>query len=79
MTAQEKLQYKTEVKAALEEYLVKNNIKDADPVIIMQHLPNMYRHLEDKSLIKYGLNWQLFNRFAQEQFVYMQMMGEFGI
>jgi len=77
MTPEQKAEYKKEVKEALDQYLTTHNIKDADPQIIMQHLVNMYRHLEDKNLIKYGLTFQSFNRYAQESFVYQQMMGQF--
>lgn len=77
MTAEQKAEYKKEVKEALDEFLKTNSLTDAEPQVIMSHLPNMYRHLEDKSLIKYGLTFQAFYRFAQESFVYQQMMGQF--
>ena len=77
MTVEQKAEYKKEVKEALDEFLKNNSLTNADPQVIMSHLPNMYRHLEDKNLIKYGLTFQAFNRFAQESFVYSQMMGQF--
>lgn len=77
MTAEQKAEYKKEVKEALDQFLKNNSLTDAEPQVIMSHLQNMYRHLEDKNLIKYGLTFQAFNRFAQEAFVYQQMMGQF--
>jgi hypothetical protein len=77
MTPEQKAEYKKEVKEALDEFLKTNSLTNAEPQVIMSHLQNMYRHLEDKNLIKYGLTFQSFNRYAQESFVYQQMMGQF--
>lgn len=77
MTAEQKVEYKKEVKEALDSYLSANNLTNQPSQVIIQHLPNMYRHLEDKNLIKYGLTYQLFNRFAQEAFIFAQFMTGF--
>jgi hypothetical protein len=77
MTAEQKAEYKKEVKEAINQFLKANSLTNSEPQVIMTHLVNMYRHLEDKNLVKYGLTYQLFNKFAQESFVYQQMMGQF--
>jgi hypothetical protein len=77
MTAEQKAEYKKEVREAINQFLKANSLTNSEPQVIMTHLVNMYRHLEDKNLVKYGLTYQLFNKFAQESFVYQQMMGQF--
>lgn len=74
---EEKAKYKKEVKESLEEFLKRNNLLGAEPQLIMSVLPQMYQHLEANGLVKYGLNYNLFSKFAQESFIMAQFMRGF--
>ena len=78
MTIEEKERYKKEVKVALDEYITAN-CPNAMPEVIMQHLPNMYRYLEGKNLVKYGLNYSFFLEIAKQRFIQAKLHEAFGI
>lgn len=67
--AEEKQQYKKEVKQALENYLAQFGYPNMQKEEIMSHLPDMYRTLEEKGLVKYGLNFQIFKAIAETKFI----------
>jgi hypothetical protein len=75
MKPEEKTQYKAEVQAALYEYLKNNNLMQSRNEDVMSHLPNMYRHLEEKGLIKFGLTWAFFQNSANDAFMMALMRG----
>ena len=77
ITQEEKAKYKKEVKESLEEFLKSKSLLNAPPNYIMSILPDMYRHLEANNLVKYGLNYNLFSRFAQEAHIMSQFMRGF--
>ena len=77
MTPEQKTQYKNKVSIALKAYLKINKIEDAEPEIIMQHLQNMYRFLEDQNLIEHGLTYASFVGFAQQAYVMADLQKHF--
>ena len=77
MTPEQKIEYHKEVKEAMFEFLHKNNLIDAENMEIMANLQDMYRYLEDKGLIKYGLTWPMFELFASQQFTFQMLQGNF--
>jgi len=65
----EMLEYKKEVIKAMEEYLKAKGYPDNfSNEQIMTDLSNIYRHLEDKGLVRYGLNYAFFRQIAEQQF-----------
>lgn len=75
MTPEQKAEYKQEVKTALYEYLEINNLIESRNDEIMSHLQNMYRHLEEKNLIKYGLTFPFFASMANDAFMMALIRG----
>lgn len=75
MTPEEKIQYHTEVKTAMYEYLENNNLMDVPNIEIMGHLQHMYRHLEEKGLVKFGLTFAFFQEVAHDYFVQGMIRG----
>jgi hypothetical protein len=63
----EQVGYRDEVKKVLIEFLTQFGYPDMTLQEVMSHLPNMYRTLEEKQLVKYGLTWQLFEQFAVQK------------
>lgn len=75
LSPSEKAEYKKEIKEALNEYIKNHNLSEVDNQVIMNQLPNMYRYLETKGLVKYGLTWSFFQEKANETYIWAAING----
>jgi hypothetical protein len=62
---------------AIKAYLKNNNLENVDRSVIMQHMQNIYRNLEDLHLVQYGLTYVVFIGFAQQAFTMADLQSHF--
>lgn len=77
MTPEQKTEYKKQVKEVMDKYIKDNGLETVSKEIVMQHLQNMYRKLEDSNLIQYGLDYAKFVGFAQQAFIMADLQDHF--
>lgn len=74
---EELTQYKKEVMEALEAHLKTKGYPNMQPQQILNELPNLWRVMDEKGLIRYGLTYQAFSTIAHQRFVQFQMEEQF--
>jgi hypothetical protein len=75
MTAEEKAIYKPKARQVLFDYVNKLGYPNLRNEEIMQHLPNMWRSLEENELMHSGFTYQMFLNVANEQFFIALISG----
>lgn len=75
----ELIKYKEDVTKALKEYLTTKGWPNLHPQLMLNELPQMWRVMDEKGLIQYGMTYQRFSQIAHEQFINFQLRQHFGV